>query len=680
MRGSLRLLTMGVALCGALGVMGAACEPKVPIIDIGAAFVVADATWFEDEQTLFLFYRIDSAQGLSDQSQIELAFRTDDVDQDFAPLAAFTPIHQHLAVSCGLHTLCGSYSLRIALPPRDVQLRLRFHKDGELTLPAPLDFHTIVSGPAHTNRSAVVYGVFDEGNQGVQWRLRHQFPATRNPDAEALGLRRAFSINGAVHGSLDPPLAVAFSDNAYGYGFSTQCPADFTSLEWDEQSTTDRAFFDPHEMPLTASTSAVVCSNATVIDAIGSFTTTALAHKNPETAPAFPRLETPIRNNTPIRYMLQTCNDIVSDAHQAMQMQRLQLQPQDIVCVDDFASPGFVARLSERFQDRLEQERAAGNDMVMVIGLNRADNNIDVAIGLEQALAVVVADENEKSSPRLSGAFVFDSAAHAASLDAVNRQVLWCPSDAPGDDLELISSTSFRSCAVQLDNDLVLGPVRVASLPILPTRRQFTTFVDHFSEGVTGSTRSLTFLAPTRTPLSENVPVADFGVATFFNNEAITADVDDSFSFCIDKAAAAGNVVFRVAEFPDEPLPLAVLPDVHAQFPSTRYSLGLAWDFPFLLQMKFETFAAIAATVVGVTIPFGQGLPGKEDLGSAVWLADGVDLSEVLLRCDRFCNHPTFDSDPGVYNVLSRFNETFRNECYKPRFPERGDGGFPIDP
>jgi hypothetical protein len=56
-----------------------------------------------------------------------------------------------------------------------------------------------------------------------------------------------------------------------------------------------------------------------------------------------------------------------------------------------------------------------------------------------------------------------------------------------------------------------------------------------------------------------------------------------------------------------------------------------------------------------------------------------VDLREILLRCDRFCRHPTFDS-AGVYNVRSLFAETFRNQCYVPRFPRRSDGGFPDDP
>ena len=60
----------------ALGLGGAACEPKVPIVDVGARFVIAEATWFEAEETLFVFYRVNADQGLSDASQIEVSFLT----------------------------------------------------------------------------------------------------------------------------------------------------------------------------------------------------------------------------------------------------------------------------------------------------------------------------------------------------------------------------------------------------------------------------------------------------------------------------------------------------------------------------------------------------------------------------------------------------------------------------
>jgi hypothetical protein len=656
------------------------CEARVPIVDVGAFFAIADTTWFEDEQTLFVFYRVDADQGLSEHSQIELAFRTDDVDQDFAEVETFANIHPHVAADCGRHTICGSWSLKVSLPPRDVRVRLRYHEDGPLTLDAEVAAHVVAAGRPHDSRSAIVYGVFDEGNQRVQWRLRHQFPAIRNQDATALGLRRTFTIEDAEHGSIDDNVKLQLVDQPYGYGLASLCPLDFLPLNTPPLTSSDRAVFAPDPLPeIGAGASADVCARSTVVDALGEFSTAALARKNPQSAPAFPALQSPIALTTQIPFMLETCNDIVSEPHRLMQLQRLLLRESNVVCIDDFAVPGFSDRLARRFQDIINTTRDAGDDdMILLIGLNRADDNEAVAVAVEAALAQVVDEESDKSTPRLAGGMVFDSAAYAPRLAPVARLVLWCPANTPGDDLEEVSNVSLRSCAVQLAEDIKLGPVRLASLPILPTRKQYTGFVERFSEDLTGETKSLTFRAPIRTPLSENVELGAFGTATFFNNEAISADVDDAFSFCPSEDPGAAAVVFRVDGVP-EVFPLLLLPDVHAAFPQSRYALGIAWDFPYLLQLKYDAVLGGAVTAAGFTIPFGPHSPAEQFLGSFLWEQESIELREALLQCSRFCDHPTFDSS-GVYNIRDLFNEFYRNQCYAPKFPLTTDGGFPLDP
>ncbi|HEY4222966.1 MAG TPA: hypothetical protein VGO62_16530, partial [Myxococcota bacterium] len=160
-----------VTACALAG--GAACgDVKVPIVDIGAKFTVADATWFEEEQTLFVFYKVAASQGIGPESRIELSWRTDDEVVDFTDLQHLTAVHPHVAADCGPHTLCGSFSVKIVKPPRDVKMQMRYHVDSELTLPSPLQFSTVNSGPAFLNRSLIVYGVFDGDDQHVQWRAR----------------------------------------------------------------------------------------------------------------------------------------------------------------------------------------------------------------------------------------------------------------------------------------------------------------------------------------------------------------------------------------------------------------------------------------------------------------------------------------------------------------------------
>jgi hypothetical protein len=677
-RGLHQLASRGVAFVVAfLALVLSACDPtlfppKVELSNVNAGFAIAEATWFEDEQTLFFFYRVNSEQGLSDASQIEVAWLTDESEPEFLPLSALTFVHEHVPVDCGTYALCGSASVRVSLPPRNVQMRLRYHKDGTFTLPAEVNAQNIFAGPAHTNRSAIVYGVLDENNVAVQWRLRHQFPGVRNEDAQALGLRRLFSVQDMGFGNL-----ANVDGNPYSYGFSTSCPS-MTDLNFAAVETNERAIFVAEDLPLAASSRSVVCGTSTVSDALGPFSTPAIARKNPQVAPAFGALQTPVRDATTIGYFLQTCSNIVSDIHRTMQLQRTQLSESDVVCIDDFASTSFVPRLAERFQQDIDAVRVDGNDMVLVLGLQRPDNAAAAAAAVEAALELVVDGEADKATPRLAGAFVFDSAGRSSTSPAVATNVLWCPSGFGGDNLENVNDVSPRECAIQATNDLVLGPLRITSLPILPTRRQYLTFVDNVSEEQAGRVTSLSFRAPLRTTLSETISLGEFGSATFFNNEAITIDGDDSFSYCPDNDS--GLVLFRV-EGLDDPLPISVLPDVQeANRAITRYALGLAWDFPFYADLKYEAYLAGAVTVADFTIAFGPKSPGQEYLGSDLWQQQSFDVSSTLTQCSRFCDHPTFDSKM-VYNVLAPFRSVYRSQCYdRVEFPARGDGGFPADP
>ncbi|MCA9547939.1 MAG: hypothetical protein KC613_26220, partial [Myxococcales bacterium] len=44
---------------------------KVGLLDVNAAFTVADATWFQEEETLFIFYEMGAEQGLNPDTVIE---------------------------------------------------------------------------------------------------------------------------------------------------------------------------------------------------------------------------------------------------------------------------------------------------------------------------------------------------------------------------------------------------------------------------------------------------------------------------------------------------------------------------------------------------------------------------------------------------------------------------------
>lgn len=664
------MVRIGVLFAAVLCV---ACE-KVPIVDINAGFSLADAAWFSEEETLFIFYRVGAEQGLGAESQVEITYLTDDGEVPWTPVSEFTTVHTHVPVDCGNKARCGSTSLHVARPPRQVGVRLRYHRDGELTLPAPVKLNVIGAGPAYSHRSLAVYGVFDEGNAQVQWRARHQFPTLRNEEVQELGLRRTFRISEPRYGDLDQ----AFDESPYGYASTLVCPGELTSLGWAPIETSARAVFQGEELPDAASTASIVCAQSTVTDAKGTFQAVALARKNPEVRAAFPALRNPIRTNTVLGFLLRPCARTISEPHHAMQVQRLLLDGSPEICIDNWRDPGFANQLAARFRTRIDEVRAQGRDMVLSIALHHDDTTGQLAGVIETVLLQVLPSERDKSSPRVSGAFVFDSFGYTLVRSQLKHLVLWCPA-VQGDDLDQLPSAALRSCPLLPDfPDLGLGPFRFSNLPILPTRAQYLNFIGRYSDAQAGRMRELLFLAPERTPISQNIQVGDFGVATFFNNEILTAAPSDAFSYCRPEDPRASAVVFRTGLSPD-PLPLELLPEAHQEVPQVSYELGLLWDFPFLLRLQYEVVIAGAASAFSLTVPFGISTSDQAYYGTELWQGGEFPLSNALLQCTRFCDHPTFDS-AGVYNVGTSFRGNYPKQCYRPRYPVPSDGGFPLDP
>ncbi|MEM6925698.1 MAG: hypothetical protein AAF602_02120 [Myxococcota bacterium] len=694
---------------------------KVGLLPVDARFRQADASWFAAEQTLFVFYDVDAQQGLGGPSRVELRYTTDDEIVGWTPIDAFETVHTHVPVDCGVTSLCGSTSLRVTSEPREIGIRLRYNPEGALALEAgtALVYNVVDSATAPGNRSFVVYGVFGERNELVQWRGRHQFPSLRNRRAQVLGLRRDFTIRDQRYGTNDLPPP----SNPYGYAIP--CPEGFTGTDLAELTTNERASWNANPLPVAAGSSGVVCAEASVRDAAGSFTTTAYARKNPEVRQAFPELRSPIRDATVLPWFLAPCGREISAEHEAMQRQRLQMENVPTTCADNAASDGFRFQLAVEFLEAIERERPRGNDMVIVVGVHQDDD--DVADAVEQALSDILPRERHRSSPRVVGAFVFDSESRSLSDSPVENSALWCPSRVSTS--TTLPNASEVSCPVLPDEfGVLIGPIQVDALPILPPRVDYLDFIDDFSPRQAGTVENLRFLAPEFPTTSQHTDLGDFGVVTFLNGERIDADGDDAFSFCqpeefqpfvvrselmqndqlaylladycVDNPTGpidSGTVPLVAPPGIDVPtdgygsntsiceaillglLPIDALPDWHSLFSETEYQVGLFWQFPFLLRMDYEAVTAASVTAFGVTIPFGFASENQTLFGAPLWEQDVFRIDPTLLQCRRFCDNPTFDS-AGVYNVRAPFRTTYARTCYTPRYPQTGDDGFPIDP
>lgn len=545
-----------------------------------------------------------------------------------------------------------------------------------MALDSQVHYNVVSAGPAYSHRSLLVYGVLSEGNVRAQWRSRNVFPTVRNEQATALGLRRSFVVADERFGTL--PSGVGPSDeNPYGYAFASSCPSTFMrTAEPAPLGTLDRALFDTAGLPLSAATAVHLCATSTVTDATGTFVAPALARKNPEVRPAFPVLKSPIRLDRQIKFVLRPCQRTISPQHLAMQEQRILWTDADnTVCIDDFRSDSFVTKVAGAISAKVNAVRAQGEDMLLTVALHHDDTTGQLGLKVEAALDQVLQHEGTQSSPRLAGAFVLDSYPHMLLTDSLKRQVLWCPAvpilDPNG------ATASAQACAVMPDlPDLKLGPFSFGLIPILPTREKYLDFISKYSDAQAGHVTRLEFRAPERTPTSSDMAIGDFGVATFFNGEIITAAPSDAFSYCPTESPPP--VVFRVGSALG-PAPLSYLPPVHAQAHLPTYELGLAWDFPYLMRMDYEIVLAGAATAFTVTVPFGISTTTQAYYGTQLWEQGEFSLVDVLAQCTRFCDLPTFDS-AGVYGVLEPFDPSYADRCHRPLYPTPEGGGFPRDP
>ena len=185
-----------------------------------------------------------------------------------------------------------------------------------------------------------------------------------------------------------------------------------------------------------------------------------------------------------------------------MQINRAQLMGEPEICTDSFRDASFPDVVAARLRARIDAVRADGKDMVLVLAIHHNELKGVLNAQLESALMKILPAENTRSSPRVSGAFIFDSLQYDILTPALRTLVLWCPATIGGEDLDKIPSIAQRTCPAQPDfPDINIGPFKVGTLPILATRPQYLTFIKKYSEGQAGRVTKLTFFAPERTPV-----------------------------------------------------------------------------------------------------------------------------------------------------------------------------------
>jgi hypothetical protein len=369
-----------------------------------------------------------------------------------------------------------------------------------------------------------------------------------------------------------------------------------------------------------------------------------------------------------------------------MQKQRMLFSSAQEICIDGLNSTQIGNELNARISSAVSEQRKQGQDMIVVLALQQENMGTADFQSIQGALEATIDAEQDKSSPRLTGAFVFDSDENARLSGTIENKVLWCPARAPDpvppNAPRPKPNESQKHCEVQTSQTTLatLGPFSLGTIPILPTREAYLDFLNSYSKEQAGSMKDLTFLAPSQTPETQVVKLEKGKKkATFRNGEIFSARPEHAFSYCAPKGQN-DNLVFRYSPT-DQPRPLSSLAISHLAAPSPSYELGLSWSFPFLTRLTYETSLAGKATAFGASIPFGINNSSESFYGEQNWLKQTYDLSKTLVQCEENCNFPAFDS-AGVYNVRKAWKELYTSICHEPLFPQGAPGqeSDPYDP
>jgi hypothetical protein len=650
---------------------------KVPLIRMYPQVQFAQGAWFKSESTLFLFYEVSGQDGFNARSRVEYRYWSDEGDSGWIPTLQNTNVHKHEAVDCGTYALCGSISQKVSKTPSQVKLRLRYHPEGETDFVFEPSVSLIQSDLPYAGLSYLVYGVFNSLNTRVQWRGRHNFPNIRNLEAEKYGLRRYFKVEKETYGNLASDLVRG--ENHYGFGLLPSCSGTFSPWGVDGvESHGPRGVMSLATWVPTGAADGASCAIATTTSAVGNHVHSALAQKNPEVAPAYGTLRTPIKETDQVKVVLSPCQSSPSKKHFKMQVQRILAQETIDICLDD---ERLEARLDAFFQQKL-QERTPEKDKVFSVVFHREDSDQNSVDALVNSLKRNFQPEQSKSTPRSVGVFVYDSGALVRVPNELTSMVLWCPAKA-FDDKE-IPNNSQRACPVLPVSSASLGSLSFGNLDILPGRKEYEDFIKKYGETNSGKMTKFQTLAPQNTAQTKVIPFRfqdelPLGVASFFDQEVVSVEENQYFSYCPSSTFQI-SLLYKNALTNQIPVPLEALSTAHLLSPQPLYDLGIYWDYPFLLSIKFDSPLALDIGGSSAIVPFGIPNSNRRNYG-VNWLQEGFEVGDKLKLCKRFCTHPPFDS-AGVYNVQTQWHNSYVRSCYQPKFPEGfpGEKSNPYDP
>jgi hypothetical protein len=663
----------------------------VPLIEQQGHLEKVSAHWFENEGVAYVFFSVAEDPELLQRSywQMRYTLRTAAGGtelHDWARIDFNAGVHEHAVVPCGFHRLCGSYSFKTALPLDTFSLRLDYDPESTLFLEqdaASVQAHA--KGTDWTQHSALLFGVFDRQNQHVQARVHHNFGDPSSDEIPQYGMKRRFRVRDpGLHDAADEDVAAAIPTNSDFLFDSTLCtaaPAGAVVADFSGESTWMPDAF------ATETAESGVCFTADLLDKAGAtlYTGSAFARKNPELANSSYTFETPLKDATKLPIVLRYCEDDpqfgkVTDAtffDYQRYITNVPDRPVDL-CFKVGAETEFKDAFQRQLAARLTEAKAkneGAHDFVFVIifhqDLSTEFRKFHQIIA--ESLAALIDGESANVTPRLVGAFVYDSRVDFRPTAAQRKGIIWCPQELPtGLDPARFAQPDGLSdnCLVTPTAKLDLTVINfVTPLGPFPTLKNYQDYVKKYGDRGTSHAPHLNFSS---VPTGPNTRQETGETVTFFDGERLVVNPGEIVRLCLDRGQPEmlPDLRFRVLGTPDSE-PSLKISEVAALWQAgtteaTEYQLGVAWEFPFVGREDYE--ATLSGNVVAV-IPFQKSSTTYEQLGNAKWLREKWPVGDSLEICHRFCGHPYFD-EGGVYQIHAAWKERSDFNCPAAVYPK----------
>lgn len=658
------------------------CE-KVPLRENPAQVNFVRSHWFENEKTQYLFFRIDGLKPAQARmnwpSKIEIrspgGLQGLKAGSDgFAPLDFGKAVHRHRLVTCGERSLCGSYSFR-AEKPLSLSLRFRYHQDSELGVGSEVfpQSHSANGGPS--SQSALLYGVFNTDNSRVQIRVHDNFGDPDSLEVENFGMQRSFAIRDLRLTSLSNSLLPATGPST-GNGLlfpARVCDSFLTSsdstnlLKFEGLEAWALPVFDPQDLR------GIACFRARNLDKSGNLLTEspALARRNPVLAPETLRIRPPLAETFQIGLTLAYCPgrpespslgvpDFLSYQRRALGLQKSEIDACFAIGEEDRFAQDLDRVITMKLREARLNNPSGADFFLKVILHHRLSPKIKRFHEIiQEKLTERVRAESALISPRLVGGFVYDSQPMELRLSQAIPYVVWCPrASSSGDEVD-------AGCSPGWAGEIEATGIKInIPLGVFPSVDEFMDQYRRFGDRGLSQNPKLQVLG-VRTNVNSISDPNSGKLYTFFDGQRIHLKNQEQLRFCRenDTDHLLSDLVFQsvTAHGSSAALDLQQTQDlIRRRDGDLNLNLGLWWDSPFIGIMSYEV--PLRGKIAGI-IGFSRNFDRNDKMGDPRWLNGTWNLTPLLQKCLRHCDHPYFD-EAGVYQIQSSWLST--RKCVTP--------------